>query len=83
MLNLPILNLEQYFVFNLSIFVNGKKQRNQVLSTIAEVATKSGGEISCCDFGDIFTPEGRKATITNVITGVTKMFTDGLTSQPV
>jgi hypothetical protein len=63
------------------ILVNTRKKENQVLSTIAEVASKSGGEIPYCNFGDVFTPEGRKATITNVITGVTKMFTDGLNSH--
>lgn len=63
------------------IVVNTRKKENQVLSTIAEVASKSGGDIPYCNFGDVFTPEGRKATITNVITGVTKMFTDGLNSH--
>jgi hypothetical protein len=63
------------------ILVNTRKKENQVLATIAEVASKSGGEIPYCNFGDVFTPEGRKATITNVITGVTKMFTDGLNSH--
>jgi hypothetical protein len=63
------------------ILVNTRKKEKQVLSTIAEVAAKTGGEIPYCNFGDVFTPEGRKATITNVITGVTKMFTDGLTSH--
>jgi len=63
------------------ILVNTRKKENQVLSTIAEVASKSGGEIPYCNFGDVFTPEGRKATITNVITGVTKMFTDGLNNH--
>ena len=61
--------------------VNKRKKDNQVLSTIADVAAKSGGEIAYCNFGDVFTPEGRKATITNVITGVTKMFIDGLNSH--
>jgi hypothetical protein len=63
------------------ILVNTRKKENQVLATIAEVAAKSGGEIPYCNFGDVFTPEGRKATITNVITGVTKMFTDGLNNH--
>jgi hypothetical protein len=63
------------------ILVNTRKKENQVLATIAEVASKSGGEIPYCNFGDVFTPEGRKATITNVITGVTKMFTDGLNNH--
>ena len=63
------------------ILVNTRKKENQVLSTIAEVASKSGGEIPYCNFGDVFTPEGRKATITNVITGVNKMFIDGLTNH--
>lgn len=63
------------------IVVNTRKKENQVLSTIAEVASKSGGEIPYCNFGDVFTTEGRKETITNVITGVTKMFTDGLNNH--
>jgi hypothetical protein len=63
------------------ILVNTRKKEKQVLSTIAEVAAKSGGEIEYCNFGDVFTPEGRKATIPNIITGVTKMFTDGLNTH--
>jgi hypothetical protein len=62
-------------------YVNGRKKENQVLSTIAEVASKSGGAISYCNFGDVFTPEGRKETITNVLVGVNKMFIDGLNNH--
>jgi hypothetical protein len=62
-------------------YVNGRKKENQVLSTIAEVASKSGGAISYCNFGDVFTPEGRKKTITNVLVGVNKMFIDGLNNH--
>ena len=62
-------------------YVNGRKKENQVLATIAEVASKSGGAISYCNFGDVFTPEGRKETITNVLVGVNKMFLDGLNNH--
>jgi hypothetical protein len=60
------------------LLVNSRKKDNQVLSTIAEVAAKSGGEIPYCNFGDVFTPEGRRATITNIIKGATKSFSDDL-----
>ncbi len=60
------------------IFVNERKSFNQKIDTILTAAEKSGGQIDYCNFGDVFTAEGRKETITNVVKGITKSFTDDL-----